>query len=364
MKSWARFRGWALYALGWIPLALVYSALIAQSRGLRFTSALRYGVQYVVPAALLSAGVWWLSGQRAGRRRNLALTLGEHALLALAYAALWHGFIVSMIALNTGFVLALRISRSFAGWQLFSGVLLYVYSAGIAQTLRMGRRLREQEAIAARAESLRMRAELESLRGRLNPHFLFNTLHTLTALVRRDPATAERALEQFGEMLRYVLDVKRAAREDVTLAEELDFVRNYLALEQLRFGDRLRVAESVDPDTLDCVVPSLTLQPLVENAIKYGVAPRSRGATIEIASRLEGQELVAEILDDGPGAAAESRSGGGVGLRAVRQRLETRYPGQGQLTVATAPDRGFRVLVRIPAHTAALPLADAARAAR
>ena len=183
-------------------------------------------------------------------------------------------------------------------------------------------RLREQEARAAKAESLRMRAELAALRGQLNPHFLFNTLHTLTALVRRDPETAERALERFGDMLRYVLDVKRSAREDVTLADEMQFVHNYLSLEQLRLGDRLEVEERIDPETLDCVVPSLTLQPLVENAIKYGIAPIARGGTLFVIAFFDDESLVLEVRDDGPGAPANILdTASGVGLRAERQRL-------------------------------------------
>src|SRR5947209_11891125 len=122
--------------------------------------------------------------------------------------------------------------------------------------IRMVGRVRVEEARVARAESLRVGAELAALRGQLNPHFLFNTLHTLTALVRRDPATAEHALERFGDMLRYVLDVKRSRREDGTLADELQFVRSYVALEQLRYGDRLRVIEEIEPDALECVLPS------------------------------------------------------------------------------------------------------------
>jgi sensor histidine kinase YesM len=197
-----------------------------------------------------------------------------------------------------------------------------------------------------------MRAELSALRGQLNPHFLFNTLHTLTALVRRDPQTAEHALEQFGGMLRYVLDVKRSAREDVTLADEMHFVRNYLALEQLRLGDRLRVVEHLDADALDCVLPSLTLQPLVENAIKYGIAPRARGGTLELSASVDDESLTLEVRDDGPGAASDViDSAGGVGLRAVRQRLETRYDGHASLSIATAPGEGFSARVSLPAHT-------------
>jgi sensor histidine kinase YesM len=232
---------------------------------------------------------------------------------------------------------------------------VYAVIAGGCYVIRIMGQLREQEALAARAEALRVRAELSALRGQLNPHFLFNTLHTLTALVRREPATAEQALERFGDMLRYVLDVKRAAREDVTLAEEMEFVRNYLSLEQLRLGDRLRVREEIDPEAYDCVLPSLTLQPLIENAIKYGVAPRAAGGTIDIRATLDGDLLAMEVRDDGPGAAADVALGaGGVGLRAVRQRLETRYPGAARFAVETAPGRGFAVRIALPAHTGVL----------
>src|SRR4029078_5856777 len=132
-------------------------------------------------------------------------------------------------------------------FQAIDGLFFYGLIAAASYVIRIATRLREQEARVARAETLRMRAELAVLRGQLNPHFLFNTLHTLTALVRRDPETAERALERFGDMLRYVLDVKRSQREDVTLAGEMQFVRNYLALEHLRLGDRLRIVEHIDP---------------------------------------------------------------------------------------------------------------------
>src|SRR5207237_9488782 len=123
------------------------------------------------------------------------------------------------------------------------------------------------------APASRVTAELAAPSGPLNPLFLFNTSHTLPALVRRDPATAERALERFGDLLRYLLDVNRAAREDVPLADEMTFVRNYLALEQLRLGERLRVRERIDPEALDCMLPSLTLQPLIEHAVKHGIPP-------------------------------------------------------------------------------------------
>jgi sensor histidine kinase YesM len=151
-----------------------------------------------------------------------------------------------------------------------------------------------------------------------------------------------------------VLDVKRSAREDVTLADEMEFVHNYLSLEQLRLGDRLEVEENIDPETLDCVLPSLTLQPLVENAIKYGIAPIARGGTLHLIAFFDDESLVLEVRDDGPGAPANILdTASGVGLRAVRQRLETRYMKHASFGVTTAPGEGFAVRVRLPAHAGA-----------
>jgi sensor histidine kinase YesM len=166
---------------------------------------------------------------------------------------------------------------------------------------------------------------------------------------------AEAALEQFGEMLRYVLDINRAEQEDVALEDELEFVRNFLALEQLRLGDRLRVVEDIHPETLDCVIPSLTLQPLVENAVKYAVAARVRGGTITISSALQGSSVVLEVSDDGPGVAAPVEGGSGVGLRAVRQRLETRFPDASKFELRTAAGQGFSVRLTLPARTGSVP---------
>jgi LytS/YehU family sensor histidine kinase len=229
------------------------------------------------------------------------------------------------------------------------GIWAYGIIAGISYAIRISRSLREKEAARARAEAARATAELSALRGQLNPHFLFNTLHTVIALVRREPQMAEAALEQFGEMLRYVLDVNRAEQEDVQLADEMEFVRNFLSLEQLRLGDRLRVIEDVSADALDCVIPSLTLQPLVENAVKYAVAPRTSGGTIEIKASLHDSSLVLEVIDDGPGAGNGVEAGSGVGLRAVRQRLEARYPNASSFEARSRDGGGFAVRLMLPA---------------
>jgi signal transduction histidine kinase len=300
------------------------------------------GLSYVLPVALLGTVVWWFVGKLKWPPESRAVFVTVHAAAALAFAGTWTVCEVAAIAIGTGIPLAIQIAKTFVGFQFIEGVYIYGLLAAGSHAFRIASKLRDEEA-------LRMRAELAALRGQLNPHFLFNTLHTLIALVRRDPDTAEHALERFGDMLRYVLDVKRSQREDVTLADELAFVRTYLSLEQLRLGDRLRVFEKIDPDALDCTLPSLTLQPLVENAIKYGIATRANGGTLEIVARFSGEMLQLEVSDDGPGARRDVLElARGVGLRAVQQRLETRYRGRATFGVTTAPGEGFVARVGVP----------------
>ena len=217
MTMKTRSRLWLWYAGAWLPLGLFYSVLMSRTRPMSVANALVQGTTYVAPVALLGVAIWWLSGVVEWPPRNVARFVAIHVAGMVSFALIWLGVEISLIASSTGYRLAWEITRQFAGFQALDGMFFYGLIAAGSYAIRIASRLREQEARAARAEALRMRAELAALRGQLNPHFLFNTLHTLTALVRRDPDTAEHALERFGDMLRYVLDVKRSAREDVTL---------------------------------------------------------------------------------------------------------------------------------------------------
>lgn len=347
---------WIWFVLAWVALGMLYAYPMWASvnRAITPWQSISRGLTHVTPVALAGVVIWWFTGVVGWPPRSRWRFFAVHILAAAAYGFAWLAIDTSIIAWSTGYPIAFEIVRVFAGFQVLDGVILYASIAAVSYTVRIARRLREQEARAARAETLRMRAELAAIRGRLNPHFLFNTLHTLTALVRRDPETAEQALERFGDMLRYVLDVKRSAREDVALADELQFVRSYLALEQLRLGDRLNAVERIDPDALDWRLPSLTLQPLVENAIKYGIAPRARGGRLEIAASFDDESLVLEVRDDGPGAPSTvADAADGMGLRAVRQALETRYAGQARFNIVTAPGEGFAVVISLPVRTTA-----------
>jgi LytS/YehU family sensor histidine kinase len=278
------------------------------------------------------------------------------------FAAAWALSIAASIYIGAPRSLFDEFLRNAIGWQFLSGLMLFGVIAGIATAAANARRLREQEAAAVQSEALRIRAELQALRAQLDPHFLFNTLHSLMALVRTDQRAAESALERLGDLLRYVLDVNRDALDEVSLADEWTFVRNYLELEQLRLGSRLRVVDNVDPESLDCLIPAFTLQPLVENAIRHGIATQPQGGTLTVTSRLENDALVLRIADDGPGADPDAlANAGGLGVRAVRQRLETRHGAKARMDVDTAPGAGFAVTVTLPARAVTPPSATAER---
>ncbi|WP_420125750.1 sensor histidine kinase [Longimicrobium sp.] len=359
-------RFWQVYAAAWLPYAVLYFLIFVTGGRGTVGEAVADMLSNVGTAALLGvAALAATDRMRWPARRPVAFFLVQ-AGLAVAYAAAWWAAIAAVFTLRVSLARG-RLSLSYLGgyafpWQMFAGVMVYAAIAGIAYAVQAAGQAREQEARAARAETLRARAELQALRAQLNPHFLFNTLHSLMALVRHEPAQAEAALERFAGLLRYTLDAKRAEVDDVPLAQEWAFVRDYLALERIRLGERLRVVEHVDPGALDHPVPAFTLQPLVENAIRHAVGPHARGARVTIGiARVDGA-LELRVVDDGPGADPASISrAAGLGLRVVRQRLETRYGGAGRMDVRTAPGEGFAVHVRLPVAAAAEETAEEER---
>ncbi|HKW84065.1 MAG TPA: histidine kinase [Burkholderiaceae bacterium] len=240
-------------------------------------------------------------------------------------------------------------------WQAMWGVFVYVaLMLGFSGALH-ARRANAVALGAARAEAALVRAELAAISGKLNPHFLFNTLNSLLMLTRRDPAAAEQSLLRFSRMMRYVLGTSSGSAERVTLQEELDFVRDYLELESLRLGPRLKVDWQIDPATVHDTIPPLTLQPLVENSVLHGIAPRVEGGTVRIHTKrlAEPEALSLRVDDDGAGctwpppAAANSKTGG-IGLSALRRRFELDFGGRAELSMRSAPGAGFQVHILIP----------------
>jgi hypothetical protein len=297
---------------------------------------------------------WVRALQRRGPSSGVAIAL--HALAALVFGALWQvgDSLASWWLYGASHAYATLCQTIL--WRAIWGVVVYAAVAAGFNGVLQARRARAAAVATAQAESALARAELAAISGKLNPHFLFNTLNSLIALTRKDAQAAEAALMRFSGMLRYVLDTKRSSTDRVALADEIAFVRDYLALESLRLGPRLNVDWQLDPDTLADEIPPLSLQPLVENSILHGVAPRVRGGRITIASgrgaTAGGLELSVE--DDGPGCdptQLEDDAPGarrGIGLAALKRRFALDYEGRARLRVQTAPGAGFRVDLWIP----------------
>jgi LytS/YehU family sensor histidine kinase len=226
-------------------------------------------------------------------------------------------------------------------WSLLMGSWLYLIVAGISYAILAHGRIRAQEAAAADARLLAQQAQLAALRAQINPHFLFNALHSVGALVSTDPARADKALESLGDLLRYALGTS----DEVLFAQEWAFTEDYLAFEELRLGDRLRVVKEVDAAAMSVPVPPLILQPLVENAVRHGIADRPEGGSISLFARTENAQLVLRVTDDGNGNG--NGAGDGLGLGSVRRRIAALYDGKATLSLDRLPS-GFAVTLRLP----------------
>jgi len=357
MDSMSRLssRFWTWYAIAWVPyLATVLLAYLASGER-RAGLALQGAVISALPLALLGVAVVRINRRLRWTPASPARFLAVQAGLALLYAVLVVTAQDALFVLSwarRGTLSLASIAPAIVLWQFLMALILYCAIAGVTHTVEIQARLRAEEERSARARALQIEAELGALRAQLNPHFLFNTLHTVLALVREDPERAERALEQLGDLLRYALRVQQEPRDEATLGEEWKFVADYLALEQLRLGGRLRIEADLSPEALDYVVPAFCLQPLVENAIRHGIAPRAGGGNLAIRARLEDGCVVLGVSDDGPGASEDAlRAGAGSGLRLVRQRLDALSAGRGEMIVGPgSAGGGFAVRLRLPAR--------------
>jgi LytS/YehU family sensor histidine kinase len=199
---------------------------------------------------------------------------------------------------------------------------------------------------SARLETQLARTELQILRSQLDPHFLFNALHVISELVHVDPTRADRMVARLGDLLR--MSAALAQSGDVALRKELEFVNAYLEIQEARFGERLSVTCDVDAATLDAAVPSLVIQPLVENAIRHGTSRRAGAGHVEIVTRRVGTSLVIEVLDDGPGLRADQVPDEGIGIGHTRARLAQLYGADGALDLEPRAGGGTAARIRLP----------------
>ena len=289
----------------------------------------------------------------------------------VAHAISWsiclllHATVTSTVALvlNTsplGISFTRYVGLAAISW-LPSTFLLYVSTVGVALWMRSVQRERERNRESAALSVALARAELNALRSQLHPHFLFNTLNTIAILIReRDIEVSARLVTQLGDVLRYVLLGSRS--NETTLADEVTLVRTYLEIEQVRFGSRLQVRWIVPDNLLSAVVPALVLQPLVENALRHGIAHRTERGVVEIGARRDSSALVLWITDNGPGTPTDSlmkshsrasaprsaQAVGGVGIVNTRERLARLYPDHSSLLLLSNEDGGMCAEVRLP----------------
>lgn len=238
-------------------------------------------------------------------------------------------------------------------------LLLYLAIVGALLARRYAAEARLRGVAAAEAEALVARARLETLSARLQPHFLFNALQAIATLIRRDPDAATAMTVRLGDLLRASL--RTSGDQRVPLRDELALVRAYLEVEGARFSDRLRVRYEVEDAALDCLVPDLLLQPLVENAVRHGIAPRPEGGTIVVAARRVAGRLELSVADDGVGLAATSGTTDapagqrGVGLAATRERLSVLFGNRATLGLESGATGGAVARLTLPAETAPIP---------
>jgi two-component system LytT family sensor kinase len=226
-------------------------------------------------------------------------------------------------------------------------LMTYAAIAGLGYALGFQRESQARAIKEAYLEARLAEARLKTLEAELHPHFLFNTLHAISTLIHLQPDAADRMISRLSDLLRITFARSGAAR--IPLQEELEFLQKYLEIEQTRFQDRLTVAFDIDPDTLDAEVPRMILQPLVENAIKHGVAPRNGPGTIRIVAARDAESLRLEVRDNGVGLSGGARAKlhGGVGLANTRDRLECLYGAAHVLEFLEAGE-GLTVQIRIP----------------
>jgi len=338
-----------LYLVACIDVGLIMAAFLRMVTPRPWTEAVAFAVPAVVLEGFIVLSAWWvcreypLSGVRWSRAVavQLAAVVVSSVLWTVLAAALAAG-----LEQWAGFELGPQVRRRDLGIVFASGLLFYTLSV-VAHSLSLAvRASHAAERNALGSEVAAREAELRALRAQLNPHFLFNSLNSINALVGSDPEAARRMCERLGDFLRRTLAL--GAHDSVTVGEEIALVDRYLEIEQVRFGTRLQVERDIGPGASTCLVPPLLLQPLVENAVKHGVQDCIDGGVIRLAAHRDAERLVLSV-DNPVDADAPKRGGAGVGLANVRRRLEVFGAQDARLETARGTDR-FRVTLTLPAR--------------
>ena len=358
-----------LVSAAWIlPAAFAAISQLAQSRlndwgpvtarDLLWSGGDWFLYAFLTPGVFAVANRWPVARPRLARRMSLHLGISLVFCVAWATSGKLFQLILGLLFDHSALQKAISLGNQFwrkAGIDWLSwifttlpfGIAVYLCMVGMEHAIRFFVEAREREVQMARLSEQLSSARFAALQAQVNPHFLFNTLNTIAVLVRdNDRQGAVEIVEHLSEVLRRTLNRHRA--NEVTLAEELDLVRQYLAIEQARFSDRLRPEFHIDKSLLSAAVPSFALQHLVENAIRHGIAKQSDAGRVSITARRDGDLLELVVTDDGPGISDDVPSPLGHGIENTRERLRALYGERASLQVTGVPAGGAVAVLRVP----------------
>lgn len=360
-KRWVR---WAAVFLLWTAIGLFFASQASMwdrflfRQQITWQRALTTNLAFYYLWAVLTPFVVWMGKRVRLEKKFLGKSLAVHIPMSIAFAVfqlvgvetLWSMLRDEPQSLYETFR---SIEFSFA-FNFHINFLTYWVILGFSYMLDSYRQVRDRELRASLLEAQLTKANLQALKMQLQPHFLFNTLNAISSLMHKNISDADRVVARLGDLLRYSLET--GGVQEVSLTEELDFLRRYLEIEQIRFGNRLSVRIDAPGDALNAKVPNLILQPLVENAIRYGIGTRGKGGKVEITARREEDVLILSVKDDGPGL---SKGGNGsitegVGLQNTRARLLQLYGEEHEFQLLNGSNQGLEVRLKIPYHEEAV----------
>jgi two-component system, LytTR family, sensor kinase len=338
--------GVALVLAAWAVYSVLAAVPLAAGRGVPFITA--FGWQIGQSAALfaLSIPVWFIV-IRAMHGTGWYWKALAHSVLGPAYALAGYLYLYQTVQWFAGQTSANTIQTT-SIWLVYSNLVVYILQFTLYHSYEILRKLRLKERLTLELIALSTEQELSTLRAQMNPHFLFNTLNSISALTATDVEGTRSMIAALADLLRYATDSAR--KPFVPLKDEVAFVNDYLALEARRMGDRLTSTVKVDQELLSSPVPPMILQPLVENAIRHGIAPEEEGGEVCVRIRRAGEGMVVQITDNGVGLSSADPLGtaGGVGLKNTDARLRKIYGGSAGITIRPGPEKGCEVSFKLP----------------
>ena len=323
-----------LYLAAWAPIASLLGLLLAVTGGLAWTEAAALALPLALLYAFFCLAPWYTCRTLPREFSRIAGALLNHLVAAFVAAGLWT-FIAKLLASGLSRFLPQIDQRLRPQLPLLFGVgiLLYVLAVALHYVATSVQTSREAESREQEARVLARESELKALKAQINPHFLYNSLNSISALATVDGARAREMCIRLSDFLRSTLTL--AERETISLKEELALAAAYLGVEQVRFGARLRVEQHIDPECQNCRVPSLLLQPIVENAVKHGIAGLVEGGSIRLKAECADEFLRVSVENEfDPDAPAARKSG--LGLVNIKGRLQARYEDQARLNTSVA----------------------------